>query len=159
MAALVVWGVLGRGFGVHHVYRGLVFWDVWLLAVIMLLGRELVSVWRTPPDFTLRPRWAPLCVVPLVVVLNGLSPYVGLKTETSWAMYSNLRTEVHPNHFLVPASVKVFGYQDDLVEILATSLPAFAGVRGRRRAADLLRAPPDVQRHHGRLRRVVSPAR
>ncbi len=124
VGALVVWGVLGRGFGVHPIYRGLVFWDVWLLAVIVLLGRELVSVWRTPADFTLRPRWAPLGVVPLVVVLNGFSPYVGLKTETSWAMYSNLRTEVHPNHFLVPASAKVFGYQEDLVEILATSLPA-----------------------------------
>ena len=99
------------------------FWDLWLLGVVVLLGREL-AVWRTPADFPLRPRWAPLWVIPLVVVLNGLSPYVGLKTETSWAMYSNLRTEVHPNHFVVPASAKLFGYQDDLVEILATSLPA-----------------------------------
>ena len=63
-------------------------------------------------------------MIPLVVLLNGLSPYVGLKTETSWAMYSNLRTEVRPNHLIVPASAKVFGYQDDLVEIVVSSLPA-----------------------------------
>ena len=28
------------------------------------------------------------------------------------------------NHLIVPASAKIFGYQDDLVEILDTSLPA-----------------------------------
>lgn len=123
-AALVVWGLLGRGLGLPHIYRGLVLWDVWLLGVIVLLGRELAAVWRMPADFALRPRWAPLGVIPLIVVLNGLAPYVGLKTETSWAMYSNLRTEVRPNHFVVPASAKVFGYQEDLVEILTTSLPA-----------------------------------
>jgi hypothetical protein len=92
----------------------------------VLFGRQLAGIWKVPAAFTLRPRWAPLGVIPLVVALNGLSPYVGLKTETSWAMYSNLRTEVHPNHFLVPVSAKVFGYQDDLVEILDTSLPALA---------------------------------
>jgi hypothetical protein len=59
-----------------------------------------------------------------------MAPYVGLKTETSWAMYSNLRTEVRPNHLVVPASAKLFGYQDDLVEILDTTLPALRGYVG-----------------------------
>lgn len=120
---LVVGWLLGRVFSISLIYRGLLFWDVWLLGVVAVFGRELVRVWGTPAELPFRPRWAPLWVLPAVVVLNGISPYVGLKTETSWAMYSNLRTEVRPNHFLVPASAKVFGYQDDLVEILATTAP------------------------------------
>ncbi len=124
-AAAVLWAVLGWA-GVPHIYRGLVLWDAWLLGVVVLFRRELMGLWTMQWDFTLRSRWAPMALLPLVVVLNGLSPYVGLKTETSWAMYSNLRTEVRPNHFLVPPAAKVFGYQDDLVEIRATSLPALA---------------------------------
>lgn len=121
---LVAWKLLGRVGHLPHIYRGLVLWDVWLLVVVVMLSRELVRTWRVPSDFGLRPRWAPLWALPVVVVLNGLSPYLGLKTETSWAMYSNLRTETLPNHFVVPVSAKIFGYQDDLVAIVETTLPA-----------------------------------
>jgi hypothetical protein len=124
VALLVAGKALGHFFGIRsYIYRGLVFWDLWLLGVIVLFGRELVRLWSMPAEFTFRQRWKPLWVIPLAVLLNGLSPYVGLKTETSWAMYSNLRTEVRPNHFIVPASAKVFGYQDDLVEIVDATLP------------------------------------
>ena len=129
-AMLVVGWVLGRFFGINLIYRGLVFWDLWFLGVVVVFGRELIGIWNMPGEFPLRPRWAPLWVVPVIVSLNGMSPYVGLKTETSWAMYSNLRTEVHPNHLVVPASVKAFGYQDDLVEIRETSLPALRSYVG-----------------------------
>ena len=45
----------------------------------------------------------------IVVFLNGLTPYVGLKTEIAWAMFSNLRTEGdRTNHFLVPARLQAF---------------------------------------------------
>jgi hypothetical protein len=131
VAMLVLGWVLGRFFGINLIYRGLLFWDLWFLGVVVVFGRELVRIWTTPAAFSLRPRWAPLWVIPAIVALNGMSPYVGLKTETSWAMYSNLRTEVHPNHLVMPASAKLFGYQDDLVEILATSLPALQGYVGR----------------------------
>jgi hypothetical protein len=63
-----------------------------------------------------------LAVLPIVVFLNGLSPYLGLKTETAWAMFSNLRTEGGvSNHLLVPASVQVFDYQRDLVQVTRSS--------------------------------------
>jgi hypothetical protein len=126
-AVLLAWKLLGSVAHLPHIYRGLVLWDVWLLAVVVAFGREIVRTWRVPADFGLRPRWAPLWALPVVVVLNGVSPYVGLKTETSWAMYSNLRTETRPNHYVVPASAKLFGYQDDLVEIVETALPALRG--------------------------------
>lgn len=144
---LVAWKLLGRVGHLPHIYRGLVLWDGWLLGVGMLFGRDLVGAWRVPADFGLRPRWAPLWALPVVVVLNGLSPYVGLKTETSWAMYSNLRTETRPNHFVVPESVKLFGHQDDLVEIVDATLPAL-----REYAQD------DVRLTFFELRRICSAA-
>ena len=51
-------------------------------------------------------------LLPVLVVLNGSSPYLGLKTETSFAMFSNLRTIGGlSNHLLVGAGVQVFDYQ------------------------------------------------
>jgi hypothetical protein len=81
---------------------------------------------------TLAPRWRPLWVLPALVVLNGLSPYLGLKTETSWAMYSNLRTELPSNHVFMPEWLKMAGYQEDLVEIVETSLPELQRYREER---------------------------
>ena len=63
-----------------------------------------------------------LLVIPALLFANGLMPYLGLKTETSFAMYSNLRTEGgYSNHWLMPASLQVWDYQRDLVKIHRTS--------------------------------------
>ncbi|WP_187261820.1 hypothetical protein [Pontibacter beigongshangensis] len=65
-----------------------------------------------------------LLFFPVIVFLNGLSPYLGLKTESSYAMFSNLRTEGGvTNHFIVPVSTQVFDYQKDVVEIVSSSDP------------------------------------
>ncbi len=70
--------------------------------------------------------------LPLLVVLNGLSPYLGLKTESSFAMFSNLRTEgKESNHLLVPAGTQIFGFQEDLVEVTDSSHPALRGYADR----------------------------
>ena len=67
---------------------------------------------------------AAFLLFPALVFLNGLSPYIGLKTESSFAMFSNLRTEGGvTNHFFIPVRVQVFNYQKDLVEIVASSDP------------------------------------
>jgi hypothetical protein len=63
-----------------------------------------------------------MALLPVVVFVNGLSPYAGLKTETSWAMFSNLRTEGgRSNHWIVPAGVQLFDYQRDLVVLVSSS--------------------------------------
>lgn len=63
-----------------------------------------------------------LALMPLVVLLNGACPYLGLKTETSFAMYSNLRTEGgRTNHLFVPAGLAPFRLQDDLVVVIDSS--------------------------------------
>jgi len=65
-----------------------------------------------------------LYLVPLLAFLNGLSPYLGLKTETSYTMFSNLRTEGGvSNHYIMPASLQIFDYQKDVVEVVSSSSP------------------------------------
>ena len=67
------------------------------------------------------PHWS-FILVPVVVFLNGASPYLGLKTENSFAMFSNLRTEGGvSNHFVVPASAQIFDFQKDMVEIVSST--------------------------------------
>jgi hypothetical protein len=57
-----------------------------------------------------------------LILLNGFSPYLGLKTEAAFSMYSNLRTEgPHWNHLLLPARLQLGPYQDDLVSIHAST--------------------------------------
>ena len=70
----------------------------------------------------------PVCaLIPLLMVLNGLCPYLGLKTESSFTMFSNLQTEGDQwNHVLLPAAMRVFDYQNDLVTVVDSSDPTLA---------------------------------
>ena len=86
------------------------------------------SLWvdRSATDERLRfmPRPAFLLVFPLIVFLNGSSQFLGLKTEGSFAMFANLRTEGELwNHCLLPQSIRIFGLQDDLVSVRSSSHP------------------------------------
>jgi len=69
-------------------------------------------------------RYPSVAVVPLLVFLSGLSPYLGLRTETTFSMFSNLRTEGETtNHILIRRGRRLAGYQDDLVTIVRSSDP------------------------------------
>lgn len=97
-------------------------------AILALLGvvaaQAGADIPPQPNPDILRLRPAALAILPLLYLFNGMSPYLGLKTETSLAMYSNLRTEGgHLNHLLVPARLDPFGWQDDLVRVVASSDP------------------------------------
>jgi len=65
----------------------------------------------------------PACaVIPLLMILNGLSPYLGLKTQNSLTMFSNLQTEGNQwNHILLPEAMRIFDFQTDLVELVDSS--------------------------------------
>ena len=100
-------------------------WNLWVLAVLAL---GMSSVWRSGtaapgPLFYPAPRSAIGVSMIGVVIFVGLNPYLGLRTETSWSMFSNLRTEVRSNHFFVPEALAVFPFQRDLVEILESDDP------------------------------------
>jgi hypothetical protein len=60
--------------------------------------------------------------MPLIIMLNGTSPYLGLKTENSFAMFSNLRTEGGvSNHLIVPVEAQIFDFQKYVVEISSST--------------------------------------
>ncbi len=65
------------------------------------------------PAFT-----TPLLIFPLLVGFNGFCPYLGLKTESAFAMYANLRTEGWRNNHLFMPRIDLANYQADLVEIV-----------------------------------------
>lgn len=148
-------------------------WLGWLLMALPL-GLFLTLLRGTPPD---QQRWRPLLVgprpvlllLPLLVLANGMSPYLGLKTETAFAMYSNLRTEGgKSNHLLIGQPLALADYQLDLVEVVASSDPTLANLaaQGRlipfmqlqRRIAEAKAAGGQditlTYRHHGREQTV-----
>jgi hypothetical protein len=97
------------------------------LAFTLAVAGLLALALRDPAPL----RWRPgmfrvahplLAVAPLVVLANGFSPYLGLKTENSFTMYSNLRTEgTYWNHWFMPQSMQVFDMQDRPVRVIASS--------------------------------------
>ena len=118
-------GYFRAGIGPFRIYR--IPWSIWLLWSLCLGTVYACCAWRfyrgkaVPPPRTARPGL--LWGMVLIVCLNGMSQYLGLKTETSFTMYSNLRTEGHyNNHFFMPAW-RLASYQDDLVEIVDTDIP------------------------------------
>ncbi|MES2874036.1 MAG: hypothetical protein V4708_09960 [Bacteroidota bacterium] len=61
-------------------------------------------------------------IMPIMVFINGMSPYLGLKTESSYSMFSNLRTEGGvSNHYLIPANYQIFNFQKEYVELISSS--------------------------------------
>ena len=96
--------------GIACFVYGCAFW----LAVLML---------TRPRDFAperrlLLPRHAAPAAIAVLFFLNGMSPYVGLKTESSIAMFSNLHTEGSvTNHLLFEQPPYLFSFQESLVEI------------------------------------------
>jgi hypothetical protein len=90
----------------------------WTLALLPILLPVFVKGAVKRQD----PRWtgaALAWMVPLIALVNGVTPYLGLKTVANYSMFSNLRTEGgQTNHVLVPAGrLSVADYQEDLVRI------------------------------------------
>lgn len=68
-----------------------------------------------------RQRFGPAVLLSVLVIFNGLCPYFGFKTQTSFSMFSNLRTEARQtNHFFMP-SLGLTGRTLDLVSIDAST--------------------------------------
>jgi hypothetical protein len=105
-----------------------IFWALWLLGGSFLAGLLLsgfvAGEGRRLAPATARAILPLLWIGPALAVANGLSPYAGAKTENTFTMFSNLRTEgEHWNHLLIPRSVRVLGLQDELVHVIASSAP------------------------------------
>lgn len=106
----------------------------WVLAALVVVPAVLRACWRRRSagvEVGERGR-LPRFAVPVVAlaVLNGLSPYLELKTAASWNMYANLRTaDGSSNHLLVRATLPIGDAQEDLVEVVEADglLAGYAG--------------------------------
>jgi hypothetical protein len=134
IAAFIILVVLNKRFNSVATVN-LYFWTLYSIA---FAGLFIAYGYRTEgalakPNFLL-PQWTFL-VMPVIVFLNGTSPYLGLKTENSYSMFSNLRTEGGvTNHYLIPASVQLFGYQKDVVEIISSTDPRLQDLANKQTA-------------------------
>ena len=98
-------------------YTWLIF-AMWLVVIYAPAIRQFF--WNRLPDPVVRPMCI-LLIFPVLVFLNGLAPYLSLKTTTAFSMFSNIRTEGTGNNHLFMPRIKLFSYQDDLVEILESN--------------------------------------
>lgn len=101
-------------------------WIACDVAVLVLVRRFLRRPHPGPmgAGTARQPSPAVLLFVPALAVLNGLSPYLELKTGYGWNMYSNLSTvNGQTNHLLLPGTLALTDVQRDLVRIEATNDP------------------------------------
>ncbi len=134
--ALVLVYALSKLLNTHQSVHLYFFWTVYSMTFFglflwFLLRRRQYALRQ--PLFVL-PHWS-MVMIPLIVFLNGTSPYLGLKTENSYAMFSNLRTEGGTtNHFLVPASVQIFDFQKEVVHIVSSTDPGLRELAQKNKA-------------------------
>jgi hypothetical protein len=96
-------------------------WQLFAATVLVTTFRFLRQDDRVPST-RLVPHHALFALVPLLVLANGLTPYLELKTGYGWNMYANLRTvDGDSNHFLVRRTLPLTDEQADVVEIIDTS--------------------------------------
>jgi hypothetical protein len=68
--------------------------------------------------YRLRSRLLVLNIIPVWFFLHCMSPYIGLGTGGTTAMFSGLRTEGGiSNHYIIRQPLRLFPYQDDVVYI------------------------------------------
>jgi hypothetical protein len=147
----------------------LVGWWPWQAMAIALVIAVGIYLWRRADvgaPSRLAPHHALFALVPLLVVLNGLTPYLELKTGFGWNMYANLRTvDGETNHLLLPGTLPLTDEQADLVEIVSSSDPALAAYAANEHALtwnqlrSYLADHPDTQITYRRAGRRIELAR
>lgn len=94
------------------------------LVMIWPLLRALVDPTERQPwpgvplRFATTPRG--LFVFPVLLLVHGMTGYLGLRTAGNFSMFSNLRTEgARSNHLLLGSNpLKIWGYQEDVVHFV-----------------------------------------
>jgi hypothetical protein len=142
----------------------------WLVAVGAIVGPLMWlsltnRAHRDWPQWTARPVW--LLGVPCLALLNGVTPYLGLKTVANYSMFSNLRTEEGRTNHLVPfvQNMEISNLLRDTVDVYDVTIPdtvslawttrAVGGMHWIRRQARWMDEPPPVRIPWTELRRTV----
>lgn len=90
------------------------------VSMVVLCWAALEALPYRPVALPRQPAW--VYAFPFVLFLTCLSPYLGLKTESSIAMFSNLHTEGGTtNHLLFARPLYIAPYQRDVALIEASS--------------------------------------
>jgi len=116
-----------NAFGQDVIMHGrMPYWIVFNVVAAVLLGRYLLLKHDPPePVLNLPPRAKLALIVPALVVANGLTPYLEIKSSYGWNMYSNLVTASgSSNHFLIRGTAHVTDFQDHLVDIVSSNDPS-----------------------------------
>lgn len=92
---------------------------VGVLVMVVLAIRDEPGGDDRPLVGSLTSRW--LMVVPFVALLNGLTPYLEVKTGVGWNMYANLSVvDGDSNHYVVRAGLPLTDGHGRLVRIIET---------------------------------------
>lgn len=113
---------IARSYEVFHTANRIGFfaffaWGLWIGGCYLVSGWG--SDWKIAPlpnRATATIAWVGL----LPILLNGVWPWIGGRTQTSFSMYSNLRSEEAGNHMFL-RRVDLFKLQTDMVEVLTSS--------------------------------------
>src|SRR6185295_16640158 len=107
--------VAGRGASLTADTLICLFWLVMTWPILLPLFAQRDAVREDSPWTAVKAAW----VVPAVALINGATPYLGLKTVANYSMFSNLRTEGgRTNHLLVPAGrFALATYQEDIARV------------------------------------------
>jgi len=112
----------GRGFALMWHSTWLLIWTLFggVAMVFIIRAALLEQPYQVPAGGKAQSWW--VYAIPAVLFMSGASPYLGLKTESSIAMFSNLHTEGGvSNHLLFPKPPYLFDYQSKVVKVLDTN--------------------------------------
>ncbi|WP_217705597.1 hypothetical protein [Peristeroidobacter soli] len=129
-AAVTLVGVLSVFSRQTHVAPSHAYQSVWVLMWVVYGGLTMLlladaAINHLPWRGTVGPR-RPLWVyaVPATLFIVCTAPYLGLRTEASIAMFSNLHTEAGvSNHLVIREPIDLFPYQREVAMIKASSDP------------------------------------
>ena len=109
-------------------------WALYSSAFIILFLMALKKQFWQPFSPAFAPPNTLFLLFPALVFVNGISPYLGLKTESSFSMFSNLRTEGGiTNHVFMPISLQLFDFQKDMVEVIFSTDEQLQGTATKHR--------------------------
>jgi hypothetical protein len=115
--------LIERSYEVFHTANRIGFfaffiWGIWIGVCYLLAGKRAKGEGDQLLPNKFRPSWVLLALIPTLI--NGTLPWIGARTQTSFSMYSNLRSEAEGNHIFLKR-VDLFQFQTDMVEVMESS--------------------------------------
>lgn len=122
--------------------------------ILMYLVFKHGQMQKTDAPYRLKSSLVPLNLIPVWFFVHCLSPYIGLGTGGTIAMFSGLRTEGGiSNHYLVRKPPYLFPYQQKVVHILSATNPSLQAAAADGQGLVMF----DFQRHFTQRENLLLP--